>query len=381
VKAWLVGGVVGLGLAFATAAAAQEDVPAGVNLAKRGHGWLLADARGMTLYTTVLDQQPGKSACNGPCAEQWPPLLAPTDAQPMGDWTLVDRGQSRQWAFRGKPLYTYINDTGPGDTYGDDVAGQWSVAVKPIPTPAGVGISKTLLGHVLADAKGLTLYRSTQDRNGRSSCDAACARSWMPVVAPALAVARGDWTLAVRQDGTRQWSYQGKPLYRYTGDLRPGETSGEGIGKTWQAVVLEPPPPRPEWVTIQGSDGGELFADANGKTLYARNTPRRRSQAVEAGDQQGQVVGPPPPSKRTCGVECPESPWRPVIAADTDKPTGNWSIVKRDDGRRQWAYKGQPLYTHVLDKLPGDFNGIRSGDGRLMGTLMRSGQPMQGTGA
>ena len=71
---------------------------------------------------------------------------------------------------------------------------------------------------------------------------------------------------------------------------------------------------------------------------------------------------------------------KPVVAAPDAKAVGNWSIVTDKDGSRQWSYKGLMLYTNVWDTHPGDLHGIRSTD-RTWHTIMRSGQPMQGTGA
>ncbi len=50
----------------------------------------LVAANGMSLYTFDKDTE-GRSACNGPCARNWPPLAAPADAKPEGDWTVITR--------------------------------------------------------------------------------------------------------------------------------------------------------------------------------------------------------------------------------------------------------------------------------------------------
>jgi predicted lipoprotein with Yx(FWY)xxD motif len=86
------------------------------------------DAKGMTLYTFDKDGG-GKSACNGPCATNWPPLMAAADAKAAGDWTVVTRDDgSKQWAYKGKPLYTWAKDTKPGDKTGDNVGNAWHTA-------------------------------------------------------------------------------------------------------------------------------------------------------------------------------------------------------------------------------------------------------------
>jgi predicted lipoprotein with Yx(FWY)xxD motif len=88
------------------------------------------NANGRTLYTFDRDTAgSGKSVCNGPCATNWPPLAAAADAAPSGDWTVVVRDDGgRQWAYKGKPLYTWIKDQKPGDRTGEGVNNAWRIA-------------------------------------------------------------------------------------------------------------------------------------------------------------------------------------------------------------------------------------------------------------
>jgi predicted lipoprotein with Yx(FWY)xxD motif len=91
-------------------------------------GKVLTDSKGMTLYTFDKDGG-GKSACNGPCTTNWPPLMASADAKPMGDYTIVTRDDGgKQWAYKGKPLYAWAKDTKPGDTTGDGFNNVWHIA-------------------------------------------------------------------------------------------------------------------------------------------------------------------------------------------------------------------------------------------------------------
>ena len=85
---------------------------------------------GMTLYTFDRDTMgSGKSACNGQCAANWPPLMAGSGDAGGGEWTVVVRDDgSRQWAFRGKPVYYWVKDTKPGDRTGDGVNNVWRLA-------------------------------------------------------------------------------------------------------------------------------------------------------------------------------------------------------------------------------------------------------------
>jgi len=131
VKTFMAGVAVAALLPLGVGSAQDSPKPmmmAGVTVHTTSLGPTLADAKGMTLYTWGNDTIPGKSACNGPCATNWLPLAAAADASPMGDWTIVTRDDgSKQWAYKGKPLYTYKMDTKEGDVVGNG-RGKWAAA-------------------------------------------------------------------------------------------------------------------------------------------------------------------------------------------------------------------------------------------------------------
>jgi predicted lipoprotein with Yx(FWY)xxD motif len=91
---------------------------------------MLVGPNGMTLYTFEKDVAgSGKSVCNGPCAANWPPLLASESDKPSGDYTLIMRDDGKkQWAVKGKPLYFWSKDSKPGDKTGDGVLKLWQTA-------------------------------------------------------------------------------------------------------------------------------------------------------------------------------------------------------------------------------------------------------------
>ena len=83
--------------------------------------------------------------------------------------------------------------------------------------------------------------------------------------------------------------------------------------------------------------GGVLVA-ANGMTLYTFDTDKAGS------------------GKSVCNGPC-AGLWPPLMAGATDQPTGDYSVVTRDDGARQVAYKGKPLYFYKADQKAGDRTG------------------------
>ena len=111
----------------AGAIAYAQSAPAMVGDSAKGK--VLTDAKGMTLYTFDKDAG-GKSACNGPCAGNWPPLMAASGAAPSGSYTVITRDDgSKQWAYKGKPLYTWKNDKAAGDITGDGfLNNSWHIA-------------------------------------------------------------------------------------------------------------------------------------------------------------------------------------------------------------------------------------------------------------
>jgi predicted lipoprotein with Yx(FWY)xxD motif len=91
---------------------------------------VLVGTTGMTLYTFDKDAAgSGKSVCNGPCATNWPPLMAADADALSGDYSIVTRDDGKkQWALKGKPLYFWAKDTKAGDKTGDGMLGSWHTA-------------------------------------------------------------------------------------------------------------------------------------------------------------------------------------------------------------------------------------------------------------
>jgi len=81
---------------------------------------------------------------------------------------------------------------------------------------------------------------------------------------------------------------------------------------------------------------GKALVDGKGMTLYVFDR-----------DAAG---------KSNCTGQCATN-WPPFAAAGDAKPSGDWTIITRDDGGKQWAYKGRPLYDWSKDTKPGDATG------------------------
>jgi predicted lipoprotein with Yx(FWY)xxD motif len=111
------------------AGCASMGMGMGSTPAKTADG-VLVGKNDMTLYTFDRDAMgSGKSVCNGPCANNWPPLMAGGSDGASGEWSVITRDDgSKQWAYKGKPLYYWVKDQKAGDRTGDGFNNVWHVA-------------------------------------------------------------------------------------------------------------------------------------------------------------------------------------------------------------------------------------------------------------
>jgi predicted lipoprotein with Yx(FWY)xxD motif len=110
--------------------------------------------------------------------------------------------------------------------------------------PASVKTMSTRKGTVLVNARGRTLYWFAKDTRTRSSCNGSCAAYWRPVIGKATAAAGTSlphrFGTIKRADGRTQATYDGHPLYTYTGDTASGQLKGNDLnasGGLWWAVT------------------------------------------------------------------------------------------------------------------------------------------------
>jgi predicted lipoprotein with Yx(FWY)xxD motif len=126
--------------------------------------------------------------------------------------------------------------------------GNDATAASPPPkTPSGksatLGVESSSLGKILDDGQGRTLYLFQGDTGTKSNCSGACATNWPPLTSAKPTVGKGASASMVgttkRSDGKTQVTYNGHPLYTFTGDNGPGDTSGQGVnafGGLWYAL-------------------------------------------------------------------------------------------------------------------------------------------------
>lgn len=350
-------------------------------------GEVLINSENITLYTFENDRNDvdndgsGDSDCNGGCATTWPPMLATANATTSGDFSIIERddGNERQWAFKGLPLYMFASDSASGDVNGEGVSNTWFVA-RPDPfktqnsAQASIGnlvvgaFSQTNTdgsggeGSTRVDRDGFTLYTFENDRNdtdgdgsGDSDCNATCAEVWPPLYADSGATAAGDYSIITRDDGSLQWALNGLPLYFFASDVVAGDTNGEGVNDVW--FIARPTP-----ITVGNSTVGGIFTavtptfdvDDSGSRDTSSRARTDFSLYVfddDVNDTDGDGAG-----DSDCNATCAVN-WPPMYADAAAVAKGHYSIIDRDDGTQQWAYKGEPLYFFVGDSAAGDVTG------------------------
>jgi len=248
--------------------------------------------------------------------------------------------------------------------------GGFAEAWREIPAPPDFHVEATELdGPVFANADGMTLYTWPQHKHrngysgeppGKVEChddvltvtaglmspyppgielpelDArpSCTDLWPPVVASADAEPVGDWTIITRSDGSRQWAFDEQPLYTSVRDNRAGDVIGGttrrfGGDSPAYRVPLQPPSQLPPGFAVASTSVGRMLTTNKNASIYAMDADTATSTA--------------------CDEAC-LARWQPVIAPALIRPQGEWSILERSPGVRQWVFRGKPLYTHVLDQ-------------------------------
>jgi predicted lipoprotein with Yx(FWY)xxD motif len=317
------------------------------------------------------------------CTDLWPPVLANDDAEAVGKWTVLDRKDgTRQWAYDEQPLYHSVLDSNPGDAlggttrrYGGDSPANRVPVGPPSKVPPGFAIKTTTVGRLLTTDKNYSVYAYDRDTADASMCNEECERTWTPVTAPAMAKAKGEWTIIDRSPGVRQWAFRQKPLYTHIPDQRSWGLEGSDV-PGWSNVYTQLAPGFPESFTVQDTLVGQVLADSRGMTIYTY---------VCGDDSADQLSCDHPDDTQVyrlamCGGGDPEKclQYWPYLQADPgaagqnrawtvisiDPKTGHRAAAEQVDALNVWAYRDRPVYTFGGDDQPGDVNAAGTGEWR-----------------
>lgn len=229
----------------------------------------------------------------------------------------------------------------PGSTNPGDAAGAPDNVAVSIPGETRT----TVIGEVLVSGpRNRTLYTFANDDEGVSNCIGGCAETWPPVLSN-RENSYGAFETIQRDDSSLQWTFKGSPLYYYTGDAGEGEINGEGLGAVWYVA-------RPDPIAIGETSLGEV--------LTARGTSNAgQGDAALRFDYEGRtlyVFANDTANASNCADGCATN-WPPLYADSAAVSAGDYSVLTRDDGTTQWAYKTQPLYFYIGDNAVGDTTG------------------------
>ncbi|GAB5412887.1 MAG: hypothetical protein Cons2KO_04900 [Congregibacter sp.] len=251
--------------------APPPDVPAGFKVVSSTTGRLLVNKDEYSVYAWDGDE-PNVSNCRDACLRDWTPIPAPEIAVDRGEWSIVRHASGfKQWAFRGRPLYTHNQDLKARSFVGSDVpdwrAPRWHNVYTQravMPPPEFTVRDAEFGGHVLADSRGhsVYIYNCKDDSLAQLACDhpgaaqdyrlAICgngdpqvclenfpyveaspgAQSDSPLWSVmAIDPMTGKLSTGANTGALSVWAYRKRPVYTYSGDTQPGTTHGDGIGE------------------------------------------------------------------------------------------------------------------------------------------------------
>ncbi|TNJ64207.1 hypothetical protein FE784_21560 [Paenibacillus hemerocallicola] len=205
-------------------------------------GSYLVDESGKTLYYFAKDSK-DTSTCKDQCAANWPIYYAES-IQVSGEMnaadfkTIVREDGKKQTTYKGMPLYYYVKDEKAGDVKGQAVNNVWFV----VGFSSVAAASQEGLGKFLTDSTGRTLYWFTKDVKDKSACTGTCETNW-PIfysghVSSPADLSAADFGTIVRDDGTKQTTYNGMPLYYFIKDENAGDVKGQGVNNVWYVIDL-----------------------------------------------------------------------------------------------------------------------------------------------
>ena len=104
--------------------------------------------------------------------------------------------------------------------------------------------NNSVIGTIVVNGAGLTLYHDTGEAKGSVSCTGGCAKTWLPLTASGgmkptagAGITASKLGTIRRSDGRVQVTYGGLALYRYARDTKAGDTNGQGADQLWYAIT------------------------------------------------------------------------------------------------------------------------------------------------
>ncbi len=247
----------------------ERNLPSQFKVMAYPYGRLLTLQNEHAVYVFDGDGK-GKLGCTGDCLEKFSPILAPEKIQPRGEWTTFERSPGvKQWAYRGKPVYSYNLEEKFPSFQGAEEPGWRNVFTQLAPQfPKGFRITDTYSGQMLADSKGRTIY--TYNCNDDAADQLDCSHPSQPQAYRLALCGKGDWKRCLEtfpyvlagpdeksethfwsikyinpetgrwvEPGTagalRVWAYRDRPVYLCGRDRQPGDYECDSWGE-WSGI-------------------------------------------------------------------------------------------------------------------------------------------------
>ncbi len=214
-------------------------------------------------------------------------------------------------------------------------------------------VNDSHFGSIIVDSKGNTVYFFSLDADGNSACTGNCLAVWplSYVANPTFGtgLTDTDFSFITRSDGSKQTTYKGWPLYTYSGDAAPGQTSGDGIENTWFVA-------KPDYTVmlannqLVGNDGikydstykpgtglTQYLTDDRGLTLYSFSLDKADSNKFTKSDFSNDGFFPIVQVTSTQNV--------PSLLSKS--MLGTITVF----GKTQLTFKGWPVYRFGADSL------------------------------
>ncbi|MEN0054836.1 MAG: hypothetical protein AAGC65_14270 [Mucilaginibacter sp.] len=206
--------------------------------------------------------------------------------------------------------------------------------------------SNSTFGSIMTDEKGKTLYFFAIDANGKSGCSGGCLTVWPLFYQENLTLDNGldqkDFGTITRDDGSKQNTYKGWPLYYYKDDAKAGDVKGDKVEDTWfvakpdytvmvaNAQLLGVDNVKYNHLFQPGTELTQYITDDHGQTLYSFSKDKAKTNTFTVANLSNNTVWPIDTVKTIQNV--------PSIL---DKSQFEVITVF---GKQQLTYKGWPLY-------------------------------------
>ena len=196
-------------------------------------------------------------------------------------------------------------------------------------------------GSVIVDDLGNTLYFFAQDYAGLNTCQGDCAAKWITFYVSNISIGAGldqaDFGEITLTGGGKQTTYKGWPLYRYSGDAKPGDMTGDNFNHVWFFAK----PDYSVMIAVNPTSPRKYLVAPNGRTLYTYDNDINLNVSTCTGSCSNTW---PAFLKTTPNIVVPTF----LSATDFGTTTGG----------QQFIYKGHLLYFNVGDVNRGDAAGL-----------------------